>query len=256
MTVPGTSRETLFRPTLEGDGERERAETVLCAGRIAGLLSAIAFPPLVVNVAIPGVAGLYSSALLQVNSAGKRILLDALSPAEGHLHIAPGTMLHIHSRLRGVQLDFATRVIELRAGDRPPTYLARMPGSIRCHQRRDSPRIRTGKMRDYSVVTLGPGAGHIRGRLADLSVGGLRVVLPRDPGIVPGQILPGCRISLLGEDPLDCTLEFAHRQRCALTGELEAGARFVRGEHHDEPRLQRLLDKLQREQLEDPSALP
>jgi flagellar brake protein len=226
------------------------AETVLEPARIAGLLSAITFPPLLVNVALPGVRGLYSSALLQVNSNGKRILLDGLSPGEGHAKVEPGTVMHVHSRLRGVQLDFATCIIEIQAGDRPPAYLARMPGSIRYWHRRGHARLHTGHLRDYSTVVLGPAADRLRGRLADISAGGMRIVFPRDPGLSLGQAITGCLLSLLGGDQLEFSLELVHLRSCPLTGELEAGARFLRGATHDEERLQRILDRLERQQLE------
>jgi c-di-GMP-binding flagellar brake protein YcgR len=239
-------------PPGERAGRDTAAETVLEPARIAGLLSAITFPPLLVNVALPGVRGLYSSSLLQVNSTSKRILLDVLSPEEGHVQVAPGTVMHVHSRLRGAQFDFATCVIEIQAGDRPLAYLARMPGSVRFHHRRGHPRVHTGYLQDYSMVILGPAADRLPGRLADISAGGMAIVFPRDPGLACGQVISGCRLSLLGGEQLEFCLELVHLRACPVTGELEAGARFLRDEHHDEDRLQRILDKLQRQQLERP----
>lgn len=227
----------------------ESAETVVDPARIAGLLSAITFPPLLLNVALPGVRGLYSSALLQVNSAGGRLLLDGLSPDEGHARIEPGTVMHVHGKLRGVQLDFATQVIEIQAGDRLPAYLARMPRSVRYHQRRRHFRVHTGHLHDYSTVILGPGGGGLRGRLLDLSAGGLNVMFPRDPGLEAGVVVPGCLLSFLGEHQVECSLELVHLHTSPLTGELKVGARFVEDTDQRTDQLQRVLTRLQREQL-------
>lgn len=242
------SHEELVRPPLD-DERAATAETVLDPARIAGLLSAITFPPLLVNVALPGVRGLFTSALLQVNSNGRRILLDGLSPDEGHALVAPGSVMHVHGKLRGVQLDFATQVLEIQAGDRLPAYLARMPSSVRYHQRRRNYRVRTGRLHDYSVVVLGAQAGDLRGRLVDVSAGGLKSVFPRDPGLVPGEVIEGCRLSVLGEEQMECSVELIHMSASPITGEIEAGARFLDTDEHGRERLQRLLTKLQREHL-------
>ncbi|HRP87790.1 MAG TPA: flagellar brake protein, partial [Gammaproteobacteria bacterium] len=234
---------------LLDDDDVETAETVLDPARIAGLLSAITFPPLLLNVALPGIRGLFTTALLQVNSAAGRILLDGLSPDEGHALLAPGSVMHVHGKLRGVQLDFATQVIEIQAGELLPAYLSRMPGSLRYHQRRRHFRLRTGHLHEYSIVNLGPDGGDLRGRLLDLSAGGLKGVFPRNPGLTPGQVVDGCRLSILGEEQLECGIEFIHVQVSPLTGEIEAGARFLGTGSRGTERLQRLLTKLQRQQL-------
>jgi len=230
-------------------GQAESAETVRDPARIAGLLSAITFPPLLLNVALPGVRGLYTSALLQVNSSGGRLLLDGLSPEDGHARIEPGTVMHVHGKLRGVQLDFATQVIEIQAGDRLPAYLARMPGSVRYHQRRRHFRVHTGHLNDYSTVILGPDGGGLRGRLLDISAGGLNVMFPRNPGLETGDVIDGCLLSFLGEQQVECSLELVHLGVSPLTGELKAGARFVQATNPPTDQLQRLLTRLQREQL-------
>lgn len=242
------SPEELARQRLAHEAE-ETAETVLDPARIVGLLSAITFPPLLLNVALPGVRGLFTTALLQVNSTVGQILLDGLSPEEGHALMEPGSLMHVHGKLRGVQLDFATRVLEIQSSDMLPAYLARLPSSVRYHQRRRSFRVRTGQLHEYSVVNLGPDGGDMRGRLLDLSAGGLKGVFPRDPGLTPGQVISGCRLRILGEEPLECGIEFIHVRVSPLTGEIEAGARFLGTGARGTEKLQRLLAKLQREQL-------
>lgn len=225
------------------------AENVQDPARIAGILNAITFPPVLVNVALPGVRGLFTSALLQVDTIGGQVLLDGLNPDEGHALVAPGSVMHVHAKLKGVQVDFPTRVIEIQSRERLPAYLARIPGAIRYHQRRRHFRLRTGQLRDYSILMLGPEAGHLRGRLLDLSAGGLRGAFPRDPGIVPGRIIEGCSLTVLGEKQFDCGLEFVHVHEAPVTGEIEAGARFLGTDAKSRERLQRLLTKLQRQHL-------
>jgi len=242
------STEQLLHPPHDG-ARAATAETVLEPARILGLLSAITFPPLLVNVALPGVRGLFSSALLRVDSVAGEILLDALNPDEGHAMVAPQGVMHVHGKLKGVQVDFATQVIEIQSREHLPAYLARMPTSVRYHQRRRHFRLRTGYLHDYSIVTLGPEGGDLRGRLVDVSAGGLKGVFPRDPGLTPGRIVAGCSLSVLGEKQLECDIEFMHVRASHLTGEIEAGARFLGTDGRTRERLQRLLTKLQRQQL-------
>jgi c-di-GMP-binding flagellar brake protein YcgR len=253
VIAPDAHRRSVNGPVAEGgsaDGET-RAETVVDPHRIAGLLSAITFPPLPLNVVLPGIHGLFTSALLHVNSGGRLLLLDRLTPDEGHARITRGSVLHVHGRVRGAQLDFSTRVIEIHAGDPPVGYLARMPGSIRTHQRRGDLRLRTGFAQEYALVELGPQAGRLRARLVDMSAGGLKIILLRDPGLVAGDVVTECRISLLGGEVLNCSLELVHVRLSSITGELEVGARFLRGEGHDEDCLQRLLAILERQPAND-----
>jgi c-di-GMP-binding flagellar brake protein YcgR len=242
------STEQLLHPPPQG-AHAASAETVLEPARIFGILSAITFPPLLVNVALPGVRGLFTSALLRVDSTAGEILLDALNPDEGHAMVGPGSVMHVHGKLKGVQVDFPTRVIEIQSREHLPAYLARLPASVRYHQRRRHFRLRAGHLRDYSVVTLGPEAGGLRGRLLDVSAGGLKGIFPRDPGLTPGRIVDGCSVSVLGEQQLECSIELAHARISPLTGEIEAGARFLGTDARTRERLQRLLTKLQRQQL-------
>lgn len=238
--------QVLQPPRSEHDAA---AETVRDPARIAGILNAITFPPVLVNVALPGVRGLFTSALLQVDIPGGQVLLDALNPDEGHALVAPGSVMHVHAKLKGVQVDFPTQVLEIQSREHLPAYVARTPGSVRYHQRRRHFRLRTGHLRDYSIVSLGPEAGNLRGRLVDLSAGGLRGAFPRDPGLVPGRIIDGCALTILGEQPFDCGLEFIHVHPSTVTGEIEAGARFLGTDAKSRERLQRLLTKLQRQHL-------
>jgi c-di-GMP-binding flagellar brake protein YcgR len=225
------------------------AETVLDPPRIAGLLRAITFPPLLINVALPGVRDLFASALLEVDAIGRRILLDGLSPENGHALIEPGSIMHMHAKLRGVQIDFATQVIEIQSAEHMPAYLARMPGSVRYHQRRRHFRLRAGQLQDYSILKLGSEVGGLSGRLLDLSAGGLKGVFPHDSGLAPGKVIGSCSLSILGQEQLECGIELIHMQVLPLTGEIEAGARFLDTDARGTERLQRLLTKLQREYL-------
>ena len=242
------TREQLVR-RLPGDERAATAERVREPARIAGLLGAITFPPLLVNVALPGVGGLFSSAILEVDSGSRRILLDGLSPADGHARIAPGSVLHIHSKLRGVQLDFATQIVAVQDREQLPAYLARLPSCVRYYQRRKHFRMRTGHLHDYSAVVLGPAAGSLRGRVADISAGGLKIIFPRDLDFEPGQVIADCHLDVFGQQQLACSIELVHLSTSPLTGELVAGARFLHAEAQGKERLQRLLTRLQREHL-------
>ena len=89
----------------------------------------------------------------------------------------------------------------------------------------------------------------MRGRLLDLSASGLKGVFPCDPGLATGKVIDGCSISILGQEQLECGIEFIHMRVSPLTGEIEAGARFFDTGARGTEWLQRLLTKLQREYL-------
>lgn len=236
----------LARPA---DGDANSTETVLEPARIAGLLSASVFPPLLVSVVLPSVREVYTSALLKVDAAAERILLDALSPEEGHALVEPGTLMHVHGKLHGVQLDFATRVLAIHRRTQLPAYLARMPGVLRYHQRRKHFRLSGHQVRNDSVIELGSAQGGLQGRLVDLSATGLRAVFQRDPGLYRGYLLTGCRFFLAGEQHTDCHLECVRLRSNPRTGQLEVGARFIFEDSRGRSRLERGLQALQRRQL-------
>lgn len=230
-------------------GNTNNTETVTDPARIAGLLQASVFPPLLVNVALPGVRAPFTSALLKVDGRGGRILLDALSPEDGHARVAPGTLMHVHGKLRGVQLDFATRVLGIEGKTRLPAYVARMPRVVRYHQQRRHFRLSGSQVRHDSVIELGSAQGGLQGQLVDLSAGGLKAVFPRDPGLFRGYLMTGCRFFLSGEQHIDCHLECVRLRSNPSTGQLEASARFVFEDPRDRHRLERGLQSLQRRQL-------
>jgi len=230
-------------------GDTSNTETVTEPGRIAGLLNASVFPPLLVSVVLPGVRSSYTSALLKVDSHGRKILMDALSPDEGHARVDPGTLMHVHGKLRGVQLDFATRVIDINGERRLPAYIARMPRVVRYHQRRKHFRLSGGQVRDDTAIELGSAQGGMQGQVVDLSAGGLRAVFPRDPGLFRGYVMIGCRFFLSGEQHIDCHLECVRLRSNPRTGQLEASTRFVFEDPQDRGRLEHGLQSLQRRQL-------
>jgi len=195
--------------------------------QIAALLKKVKDSCTLIQVNLPGQATEYNSALLDINQKQGFLLLDELTPPDGHQSLREQGRLTAIIRLHGVDLRFTTKVQEIDGEAGIAFYRVEFPQQLRYYQRRSFYRVKigTGLMVPFSIT---PQTNkHLDGRLDDISVTGIRAELKQQLFFGKGDLLPGCAIQLPNGEKVSCEIEVRHISQDDLHRIFYLGARFV-----------------------------
>lgn len=197
-------------------------------------------------VRIPGRQGSYTSAVLELDGDKKRLLLDELTPQEGHDQADVGLGLLVSTRHQGVDTRFFTKIREIGYEGSAYYYVVDLPERIVYHQRRQHHRVPIRMTLEHAVA-LGSG---IQARLSDLSAGGLGgVIVGGGDKLHRGEEYQ-CRIELPGKPPLELTVELRFLGKPAgAKGQQRFGGQFKHVRPGQQRQIDRLVVELQREIL-------
>ena len=217
--------------------------------QIAGILRRLQDAHSLIHVSLPGQGDSWLSTIIEVQQTRGQLLLDELSPREGNGALQRARRAIVSAQIQGVDISFATRLIETDQADGLLFYRMALPDMIRYWQRRSSFRARVSAATVIPVELQRDDGVRLSGELLDISVGGIGTRHKTAKGApLLGEIWQSCRIVLPDRQQIACALEV----RYVGTGErssLRIGARFVEIERHDLKLAENLIAHLEREQL-------
>lgn len=231
--------------TLENDTD---PRVLTNGGQIAAILKRLVRERAPLTVRIPGERGDYRSALLKVDTRRGRLQLDELAPARGHERVTAGAELRVITRASGVETRFSTTVLSVDASDGIAYYLTGLPEELYYHQRRDHVRVPVPLMNQHDATFHGDGDRTVTLSLVDVSAQGLGAFVESGGDVARGDVLD-CRIELRDEDAIACRVEVCYAQTDRVRRKQRVGVRFLDLDPAQRRRLERLLGRLQREQL-------
>jgi hypothetical protein len=164
-----------------------------------------------------------------------------------------GESLLLSAALGIAHVSFLIDRLEPASFGGEPAWRAHLPAKLHKLQRRQGFRVTGKSLRDFELRLFRPGArgrGQLAVHLADLSLGGLRLIWS-EPGAIPlaqGDRLQACSLELPGFGTLHFDLEIMRLPDAgagAEAGDRLVGARFLH--LSDERLLQRFLYALQAE---------
>lgn len=224
-------------------------ETVTDTMQIAALLRKVKDSRTLIQVTLPGHGTEYNSALLDLHPEQGYLLLDELTPAEGHLSIAAHGKLTISIRLRGVDLRFTGIVQEIGGQAGIAFYRVEFPQRLHYRQRRDYYRVKLGRGLLIPFNIARTDGKPYEGRLDDISLGGIGAELKQQTPFDRGDLLPTCEIQLPGGDKIDCEIEVRYISKDEQHKKFHLGARFVKLDRARQHTLQRFVADTERELL-------
>lgn len=232
------------------DGYVGQIERLTNAGHIASLLKRVHDAHAMLSVTIPGSDELYNSAVLQVDPAESFVLLDELRPLDGHELLAPGTKLHAHTRVRGIDVSFAGTVVEIGQDDDGAFYRLALPAVVNYRQRRASFRAHVHAGLAVPIILNLPDQQRLEGSLWDISAGGIGARL-RPPVIhfEEGLLLPNCEIVLPPGEHVRFGLEVRFAAPDDKSQQLRLGGRFVDIDRSQQRLVEHFVTSLEREYL-------
>lgn len=212
---------------------------------IAGLLRRVAEQRALLRVTVPGFQGSYNSAILAVGDALDFLILDELNPRRGHERLVEARRLNVSAQVQGVETRFSSELSEVGQESGIAFYRLPFPAEILHLQRRSSFRVPVGMATPITVVFTRPDASVLRGRILDLSEGGMAVEFKQRVGLRPGEVLP-CQLRLPDGQQLRCKLEVRHAAAPEDQNSVRVGGRFIELQPQQRKALMRVVADLQR----------
>ena len=224
------------------------SEKVTNRFRVIDILNRLKDARSLVSVTIADSAEPYNSAILQVATDPDYLVLDELTPQQGHDRLLEKRTLRAFARLDGVEIRFAAELAEAGSDNGIAFYRLPLPRELDYAQKRSAFRAQVGMGLDVPIQLSDDRGNRVEGRLSDLSVGGLGGVLPPDVRVDKGTVLT-CLMELPGVGRFTCPMEVRFAKVKPDPERLRIGGRFVDLTMGQERALQRSVNFLQRELL-------
>lgn len=224
------------------DGER-----ITDTARISSLLKQLHEQRAMLAVTLPDSADKFNSAILAIDEAAKRMVLDELTPRIGHERLLTNNKLHVFAVLHGIEISFAANLRQVGRERGICFYSIGIPEELNYLQQRANFRIRIGMTSGITVVLRRDQQQQYRGRVIDMSESGLGITVRRALPLECGERLP-CTLTLADGHEIECELEVRYVNHVNRPHEdTHFGGRFLDLSPRLHKRLARAIIDLQRE---------
>lgn len=225
-------------------------ETLTDTTRIVGLFKRLLEQHTLLSIKIEGHAQEFTTAVINVSPENGAFMLDELKPEQGHALLKLSPTFKARAQLEGVLIVFTATVMAFGEQDAIAYYTIQIPSQLDYHQRRQSVRIPLSAANPLPVTLTTEDGLSLRGNMADLSLGGLRIRFGMDlpTTLEPGQKLE-CNFPLPPDNKQRFTCEVIIR---VIKGHHESyKAAFIGGQFIDitkpqERQISRMVMLLQR----------
>lgn len=241
-------RKTPADPTPRPEGRRPGDDKVTDPLRIADLLLRLLENRSFLTVKLPGDGNAYGSAVLKIDRESGYMLLDGLTPCDGHTRLLTAGRLSARGRLKGVTIAFEAAVVEFGGEDGLPWYRAPLPASLDYLQRRSHFRAHVPVDQLIKVHLQTEGGELLNAELRDLSAAGLSLRLnrPPKPNLQRGEVVPQCSLHLGAGRILRTRLQICHTDSADGSAVTRLGGRFLELDKVEKRELERLVAALER----------
>jgi len=192
----------------------------------------------------------YTSAVLEVVHEEGYLVLDELTPQDGHEKLKTTRDIQIRARLDNLEVRFVSKVAQINDGQGLPFYKVPFPERIDYPQRRQVHRVPVPLNTGYPVSVLLPDERILSGELRDISPEGMGIRLRMgtlDPTKDRG-IYAICHLLLPPDRELVTDIEFRYIDDPQLKRRVpRLGARFVDLKGTQARRIEQFCAELARE---------
>ncbi len=213
---------------------------------IASLLRRIADQRVLLRVTVPGFRSSYNSAILRIDPQQDFLILDELNPRQGHERLIEVRRLNASAAVQGVETRFSADLAEIGDSAGIAYYRLPFPKQVLYVQRRTSFRVKVSMTAPIAAIFEHGEGPSLRGRILDLSEGGIGVEFSQFVTLRPGEIVP-CQMRLPDGRQVGCKLEVRHCSATQDPARVRIGGRFVELQPQRRKALSRLVADLQRE---------
>ncbi|MCS5708634.1 flagellar brake protein [Candidatus Berkiella cookevillensis] len=129
------------------------------------------------SIHFPGSAETFVSMLLEIHPNQEYIILDEITPIEGHHLAIQGSPFTVASKEQGVFLSFGTRIIQHADQNELSFYYLPYPKDVNYKQRRQAYRVPVLHDNSLRADLYLPNQPRISAKVADISVSGVRLTV-------------------------------------------------------------------------------
>lgn len=217
--------------------------------QIAGILRRLQKARALVTVVLPQDKGEYHSAVLDVDAASGRFVLDELKPEVGHERLKESRACRVRAQLEGVLIVFSTQIAGTGSKDGIAFYEAQLPAILLYRQRRDHYRVRVAYGRTIPVTLALADDVTLDTEMFDISASGVAVSIRGGlPEVRRGDIIR-CSFKLAGGEIFTSELEIRYLGQDPQAQVSRLGGRYVGLQPRQRQQIERYVLALEREQI-------
>lgn len=195
----------------------------------------------------------YSSAILEVKYDGIRgyIIIDELTPKEGHELLLKAGKLEVRLQLDGVKISCATTLESSGSDAGIAFYTLALPHEMDYLQQRANHRVRPSLVKPLTANLTHADETVFNGEIYDISADGLSIKLKSDllaTTLKPTDILT-CLFTLPPKEKIICKLEVRSIHAANQQNFMRIGVRFSSLPNPLQKLIQRYISTLEREQI-------
>jgi len=182
------------------------------------------------DIRLNGETSAYQSAIIELVPEAGYLVMDALTPVSGDALALSLPDLRVRTRVNGMEIKFASRILARGSQGGLPYYKVRYPDDIDYPQRRRQFRVTVPFDRGVPVRFETRIGGWVRGEIRDLSPGGFsaRLLSGNVANIEQECGQPtACEIDLPGHGTLHAVVEVRHMLPSRARSAPRVGASFV-----------------------------
>ncbi len=202
-----------------------------------------------IHVRINNKGASYNSAVIAVDRENRTWQFDELSSEEANRLLAQERKCGIESKLAGITIKFQAEISSSGSDEKGILYYqAAPPKSIQVYQRRSNFRVSLSSAQRATISFVVPGLPMIRGRVHNLSAGGVGVHFSSSTqAIGSGLQISHATITLPNGKMIGCDFNvcFVNRSNAGMS----MGARFVKISKSDQKALSKFIHAVQREHV-------
>ena len=199
------------------------------------------------SVSLAGQKEIFLSAILSVNRRDSTFDIDELNPTVEQGVLLASPLINITGQLQGVSVRFSTSISQIQTIDGDAYYVLTFPEKIFYAQQREYYRIYISMLRRPSIRLEFDDQEYNSGEIANISLGGVLAVLPRDVKLTTGDRVPNCNIKFNNEEEITATIEIRHQRVHPKTGQIEAGLIFLNLNKEQKKLLRKHATRIERE---------
>jgi len=174
---------------------QQHVETITNHTLILALLVRLKSSKNALTIMFPDIDSPFLTNIIDINKEDSTFSLDELASREGHRLLVSGKKFLVFGHIKGVSTRFSSQVIStLKQGDYLD-YICQLPESISTSEKRDSHRIHLSMILRPSII-ISSDEKSLVGRVVDVSLGGIGIVVRGKPKLEVGLEVDSCAISL------------------------------------------------------------
>lgn len=225
------------------------AHGIISPSQIIQLLERVRTNHCLLNVNLIDTEDVYTTMILDVDSAHHNVVLDGLNPPEGNRMLAPEVHIDVSTQLNGLDVSFASTIVTAPLTEESPIVEIAPPLRVHYAQNRREHRVVVPMNWPTSATFWLAERGAISGEVRDLSPGGFCVqidssaALDRVPPPVP------FKLTLANESVVEGEMEICYVSDFNRAKLRQIGTRILTISPHHQRLLDQCVAEIDRQQL-------